>query len=149
MARRVSRESANYFVSRSISTRERSCWRTAVREEKGGQHVHARSRAAKRGVRPLVGGFATKANCDARANRVANGNKPILRRNTQSPATACPFPVLALSGSCHRQPHRTPPRSLARPGRALRSDDGPQRRGPPRFIGLRHGAPYASMMILN
>lgn len=42
--------------------------------------------------------FATKANCKARENRVANGNKPILRRNTQ-PAivTPCPF---SLSLSC-------------------------------------------------
>lgn len=46
----------------------------------------------------LVAGLATKANCDGRAKRVANGNKPILRRNTHLAPTARPFSTLALSG---------------------------------------------------
>lgn len=50
---------------------------------------------------------ATKANCDARANRVANGNKPILRRNTQPPPSrrrGVPLPSTPLSLSLSRRP---------------------------------------------
>jgi len=63
---------------------------------------------ARQGVRSLDDRLATKANCDARANRVANGNKPILRRNTQPSTASCPPRVLALSGSCLADPHRPP-----------------------------------------
>lgn len=48
-----------------------------------------------RGEGLLVGAFATKANCKARENRVANGNKPILRRNTQ-PSPPPWFPVFSF-----------------------------------------------------
>lgn len=71
-------------------------------EEKGGYaRAEPRARSPRGGTRDWIcvlgGGLATKANCDARANRVANGNKPILRRNTHSrpPSPPSLFPVLA------------------------------------------------------
>lgn len=54
----------------------------------------------------LVGRLATKANCEARVNRVVNGNKPILRWNIEPSTSRC----ISLFRSHTLPPHTyTPP----------------------------------------
>lgn len=101
----------------------------------------------------LVAGLATKANCDGRAKRVANGNKPILRRNTHLAPTAgdpfppSPFPALVLALLCRFSwlRERRPIAGVRRWGRC---DPLMTRHGSSRLTGFSAIVCYTTLCVL-